>query len=337
MIAVEFLNTALSVKVQGEVIMDVAILGPQVAAYPAYKGPPGALNQRASCNNTNSNIPEAQFLLGIEHLIHDGWDNVDDFYTLFTKAAEQGHALAKCYQTLIEMKRCAEQYFSEGTPLGNWVTFNQYELGCIVEDLSDSAKEVGQCGANIVSLLDRCVQAKYIHAWVEYYKSSSVILNPYWTLTFKRNIENCANLNYAPAKYWLAQLLKSSDPRKSQGLLKEAAEQNYAPAQYELSKQLEDKVEAAQWFHQAVEQGYPPAVQDMTNYKFSLYVLDTRLRNGPNANARPLPKLPKEIIQKIWSHTALDPTPLPQNGKWLDVMLETILWDKSVVSNAPDC
>lgn len=291
-------------------------------------------------DNLTGNDSQAQFLLGMKCLRRLGWDSVDDAYKLFSLAASQDHVLAKCYQTLVDMKRCA-RHFGDSSELSRWITFDPYEVASWLppDRRHGSYLDIKTCYDNIVCLQHNgCVPAKYIHAWILINKSDRELDRRVARDIVERILKECAEKDYAPAQYQLAQLLrKSGDEGAAQPWLERAANHDYAPAQYQLSVLLRTRsgcqAAANRYLEAAFKQGYTPAINDINiiegNNVFMNYAVAERCTDNQIMN---MPALPMEIAAEITSYNTVGLMEASAaNSTWLDEMLELIRWDASIL------
>jgi hypothetical protein len=281
-------------------------------------------------NNLTGNDPDAQFSLGTKYVRRFGWENTDEVYSLFSSAAKQGHVLAECYQTLVDMKRCTK-HFGNNFELGEWITFDSHEVTSYVRpDLRHCTyTDIHQCAADIRSLSTHCELAKYIDAHILLNKCGAERWHSLAQPEFKQIMKNGAMKDCRPAQYQYAQLLhESGDENAARYWLEQAAE-DYAPAQWQLSEQYPS--EAYHGYREAAfRQGDPRAVRAITieaNNTFRFYAINGKLWAQNSNTDIHLPVLSKELATKICSYNA--PRSMKTPATWLDAMLELIRWDSS--------
>lgn len=291
-------------------------------------------------SNLTGDNAQTQFLMGVKCLRRLGWDNAGDAHKLFSLAAAQDHVLATCYQTLVEMKRCA-RHFGQGLELSSWITFDAHEVTSYLSSnrRSCSYLDIDACYNKIFSLMSKhCVQAEYIFAWILINKSETQSRKEWARDIFDNTMKKCAEKGYAPAQFQIAQSLhKSGDEQGRQQWLELTAQQNYAPACYQFSALLKTcngrQAEADSYREVAIKQGYPPVIREIieANNTFRNHAAHGGLYSWWANELIQLPVLPDDVAAKICSYNTPSLMRIEAaNTTWLDEMLESICWDVTI-------
>lgn len=293
-----------------------------------------------SLYSLTDSAPEKQFSYGVQHLKQFGWDAADDVYPLFNSAAEQDHLLASCYKTLVDMKRCAS-HFGEGSELGPWITFDDYEVArCVSPDRRNHTTyaDIRQCAANIRTLSTQCLQAAYVAAWVFINKCDRQDWRAFALPRFAHDMQFCADRGYAPAQYQHAGILyDGGETEKALHRLEQAAQQDYAPAQYLLEHD---------WGRLSAPQSEPYSYRKIASHQGRadmMRAIATQLnetaefdpvrkklfiRDNP---AFRLTNLSQEITQHAYPNSTIKLLEMPaMSFTWLDEMLESMRWDSNL-------